>query len=253
MGAFLEKLLEPATSTTAVQYADMLLSAYPLFPEIILDRLSHTDPYMRLRFEMKRRGITNKNLAENSGVHETAIARAFSRKTGLDKHWDKIARVVGVDRRWLVDGVDDTVQSVSAWPSPMLGRLGADLTMVLNQEPPFMTVGVAGFVEIEQDLPQFRFKKGDHLILARTTPGPKDMAIVRRKDGSAIFGLVMEQKNDHPSAAPVTDVVLNDGEGRVVVVKGGEVAEQFLVRGVLFKEPTTPVRITHPGVVALLA
>jgi AraC-like DNA-binding protein len=179
MGAFLERLLEPSSVTTPSQYVDMLLSVYPLFPEIIVDRLSQADPYTRLRFELKRRGITNKDLAEKSGIHETAIARAFSRKTGLDKHWDKIARAIQVERRWLADGLDDAIRNVNAWPSPLLGRLCADLTALLNQEPPFMTVSIAGFVEIDQDLPQFSFKKGDHLILARTKPGPKDMAIVR--------------------------------------------------------------------------
>lgn len=248
MGAFLERLLEPGQSTTPSQYVDMLLNVFPLFPEFVIDQLSHTDGYSRLRFELKRRNLSNKNLAEKTGIHETAIARAFSRKTGLDKHWDKICRAVGVERDWLVDGIDDTIQSASMWPSPLLGKVTADLIAKFTPEPSCVMVSVAGFVEVESDLPQFHIKAGDRLILARSSPAPKDLAVVRRKDGSASFGRIVEQRTGEQP----TDVVLSDGEGRVTVIKQSDVSEQFLVRGVLFPERVQLVKIDNTAIAQLL-
>ncbi|MEI8231941.1 MAG: helix-turn-helix transcriptional regulator [Actinomycetes bacterium] len=233
MGAQLERMLEPSDSSKISDYVAGLLTAYTLFPEATIDALSRSNPYTRLRFELKRRGMTNKALAQETGLHESAIARAFTRKSGLEKHWNAIARAVGTEPRWLVEGHDDTIRNVNEWPSPVLGTLDAKLHATLTKAPRFASVSVAGFIEATDDVPQFQIKKGNLLIVAQITPVPNALIVVCLKDGSGRLGRLMEVR-DSASSTPAADLVLSDGEGRVILIKKSEIANTYLVDGIIF-------------------
>ena len=234
MGAQLERMLEPSESSKISDYVNMLLSAFPLFPEATIDALSRCNPYTRLRFELKRRAMTNKALAKQTGLHESAIARAFTRKSGLEKHWDAIARAVGIELGWLVEGHDEAIEIVSEKQSPVLGTFDSKLNANLSSKSRYESVRIAGFVEATDDVPQFQIKKGNLLILTQVELIPNALVLVFLKNGSGKLGRLMEVR-DRASCAPTADMILGDGEGRVMIIRSSEIASKYLVNGIVFE------------------
>lgn len=232
MSGFAERLLEPGKNNDLGHYVDTLLDAYPLFPEMVLSELSSSDPYARLRFEMKRRNVRNQALAAELGIHESGVARAFSRRTGLEKHWDAIAKFLKVDPAWLIDGAGVEAADTNRSRLPLLGAVNAKLDGKFLKLSAFMSVQLNGAVQVTEDIPRFHLVKGNYLLLVKKPVRPNMLAVVRLKNGSAKFGRLMEHAS--PDEPAPTGIILHDGTGRVFSMKESTVAEVYCVDGVLF-------------------
>lgn len=61
--------------------------------------------YERLDEVIDEMGITRREAATRAGIHETQISRGVNEHRGLDRHWKKIARGLGLSLDWLLLGI----------------------------------------------------------------------------------------------------------------------------------------------------
>ena len=229
-----------------------MLASFAEHPKFVMANLRSADPYLRLRFEMKRRGISNKSLADQIGIHQTGIARGITHRTGLEKHWAKIAEVLNVELDWLEHGIDEDAKRIAELGptstkeivleasaglrpqeliSPVLAEL-AKTGVKLFKAPRQTILRVEGILEVAADCVPFGLAKGQSLLLRHGIPNPNGFIYVRMNDDVGHFGRYIEQKDKKEQGA---EILLVDASGHIITIMMSQVAETFVVIGTMSK------------------
>jgi len=248
------------------KYVELLLKGYAQFPIPVYAELARSDAYCRLRFEMKRRGMSNKSLAEVLGIHESAIARAFTHRTGLNRHWNQIAKAIQVEPDWLISGIHDfSTKPISAFmpwggsSTPAItvqtdqfskysqiknivhvqhmGTLNANLDVDLSLSPRSLLFNSDGMLEVTEDLPNFQLSKGNFLLIRRGAAKVNGLTLVALKTGAILFGRAIEPDDSSSDSAKSISLLTN--AGRMSRILQTDIEHTFIVTGILFERPDT--------------
>lgn len=168
--------------------AKALVALFKTDPLPVLEELREESPFVRLKFVMSMRRVSNRQLAFSVGLNESYFSTCVSRGEGLSRSWQAFADYFGLPKQWLVTGQCDKSKVVLADLIKNEKTIGGSEFQIAAEPPQRGAPTWARNLErmaipIKLGEDAFGFQAGTMLWTEKATPQMGDRVIVEKKNG----------------------------------------------------------------------